>query len=97
MTTKDQTTVFVCGPSLCGEVLNRVTVRNGEVVWEQRAERVPQPAEPIRHIHHIPVSDRLVLLVTDEALYLTTVDDLVNQPSLLAKDVSPEGRPPASP
>ncbi len=90
MPTTTQITVFVCGPTLNGEVLHGLSVLNGNVVWENGAEPAPQPAELIRAIHHLPGDERLVLLVTDVALYLTAVDDLPSQPFSLVRD-DPEG------
>ncbi len=72
----NQITVFVCGPTLKGEELMRITVRDGAVVWEDGDEPAPLAAEPIRAIQPLPVAGPLVLLVTDEAVYLTTTADL---------------------
>lgn len=71
-----QIPVFVCGPTLHGEVLKRITVRKGAVVWEDGDEPAPLLVEPIRAIQPLPVAGPLVLLVTNEALYLTTINDL---------------------
>jgi len=73
-------TIFVCGPTLRGEVLTGLTVQGGAVIWEGGAEPAPHPAEPIQAVHYLPVGERLVILLTEAGLYLTTVDDLVPQP-----------------
>ncbi|GAB4192756.1 MAG: hypothetical protein OHK0022_07100 [Roseiflexaceae bacterium] len=90
MPTTTQITVFVCGPTLNGEVLHGLDVRGGAVVWENGAEPAPQPAETIRAVHHLPGDARLVLLMTDVALYLITADDLPSQPFSIVRD-GPEG------
>ena len=86
MTTTKPVTVFVCGPALSGEVLSDLLVRDGAVVWEGRADPAPLPLEPIRAVHHVPVEgyDRLVLVVTDVALYLASIDDLIKRSSTAA-------------
>lgn len=78
-------TVFVCGPALSGEVLSGLTVRSGAVVWEGGTEPAPQPVEPIHAVHRIPIEgfDRLIVLVTDSGLYLTTIDSITALPPKL--------------
>jgi hypothetical protein len=75
--------VFVCGPQLLGEHLSHLVVRDGTVLWEARegADPAPKPVEPILAVRHVPIEgfDRLVVLVTEVGLYLTTIDDLTAQ------------------
>jgi len=83
MATATPVNVFVCGPTLNGEMLSGLLVRDGAVIWEGGAEPAPQPLEPIRAVHHVPIEgfDRLVLVVTNVGLYLSTVDDLIAESS----------------
>ncbi len=96
MTTVNPITVYVCGPSLSGEVLNEITVRDGALVWEDGTEPAPQPWEQIRAVHLVPVESGLVLLVTDAGWYLATTGDLPDYRSLLATYWPTQNRPAAA-
>jgi len=81
MSTTQPITVFVCGPRLCAEQLSHLVAREGSICWEAGRSPAPQPREPIRAAQHVYVEglERLLVLVTDAGLYLTTVDDLLEQ------------------
>jgi len=81
MATTQPITVFVCGPRLCAEQLSHLVARDGAICWEAGSSPAPQPHEPIRMAQHVYVEglERLLVLVTDAGLYLTTVDDLLEQ------------------
>ena len=63
-------TIFVCGPTLQGEILTGLTVCNGAVVWEDGAEPAPQPVEPILAEYRVPVGTGLSILVTEVGVYV---------------------------
>lgn len=74
-----QITVFVCGPDLSGEALDRITIRDRAVVWGEGDEPAPTPVEPIREVHYLHLKKRLALVVTEQAWYLTLARDIDHQ------------------
>jgi hypothetical protein len=64
------------------------------VVWEGGSEPAPQPVEPIRAVHHVPIEglDRLIVPVADTGLYMTT--SLPSRPG--RRSCLPQRRPPMS-
>lgn len=83
MTDLGQLDVFVCGPQLHGDNLAHLRLREGMVVWEPFEYETPPDPEPIREVYYIPIHGGLMLLVTDEGLYLTA--DMIDQRMLPVK------------
>lgn len=70
------------------EAARRLRMRNGLVVWDDPAD----PDEPIRAVYLLPHHGGIVVVVTDEYLYLVEADLLASS-SMADSALGAEGRP----